>query len=158
MAAPEIAEEAMRRVIIRAVSAVLMGLGSTTGYAADELAVYVFKDGNAANGLTVALDGEIEKTVGDDGSVFFDLKTGAHILGVFDGRKLVYSAKFDSVPGQLADAAINIVTFEDPKGSIQTYSATETPGERAESSTGGLLGRITDSATNEPVRDRKSVV
>lgn len=42
-------------------------------------------------GLTAALDGEIEKPINEDGSVFFELKSGAHILGVFNGRKLMYS-------------------------------------------------------------------
>jgi len=32
--------------------------------------------------LSAALEGEIEKPINEDGSVFFDLKSGAHILGV----------------------------------------------------------------------------
>ena len=141
----------MNRVIFRLFFIMLVMLSGATAYAADELAVYVFKDRNAGTGLTVALDGDIEKAISDDGSVYFDLAAGAHILGVFDRRKLVYSVKFDSVPGQLADAVINLVTFEDSQGSVQTYLPTETPGERAGAPTGGLLGRVTDVNTGEPV-------
>ncbi len=142
----------MRQVITRGLAALFVAAGfSTSVFAADELAVFVFKDGNPAEGLTAALDGEIEKPVNADGSVFFDLSSGAHILGIFDGRKLVFSKKFDSVPGDLADATVNIVTFEQPVGSIQTYSRSETPGERAKAPRGRILGRITDVATGDPV-------
>jgi len=141
----------MRQQIFRILAVVLPAMLSITAHAADELATYVFKDGNPGYGLTVALDGEIEKPVNEDGSVFFDLKSGAHILGVFNGKKLLYSVRFDSVTGQLVDATVNLVTFEPPQGNVQTYSSTETPGERAKSPTGGLLGRITDVNTGDPV-------
>ena len=145
----------MRQSILRALSfaavALVASFTSISAQAADELAAYVFKDGNPGAGLTAALDGEIEKPVDDDGSVFFDLKPGAHILGVFDGRKMLYSVRFDAANGQLVDATVNLVTFEPPQGSVQTYFPNETASQRAKGPTGGLLGRITDRSTSDPI-------
>ena len=71
----------MTRAIFRGLVIVLLGF-SSSAYAANELALYVFKDGNAATGLTVKLDGNVTKTVAEDGSIFFDLGAGSHIVTV----------------------------------------------------------------------------
>ena len=148
----------MTRAIYATLAAVVMACCSVSAYAADELAVYVFKDGNAGAGLTAILDGQVEKTIGEDGSTRFDLGPGAHIIGILDGEELVYSIKFDSVVGQYADATINLAFGQAPRGNVQTYFGNESPADRARAPTGGLLGRVSDGSTDEPVMDARIYV
>ncbi len=135
----------MRRAIAKSFATTILICCSLAAHAADELAVYVFKDGNAATGLKVRLDGSEEKTVADDGSVLFDLTVGGHIIVVLDNGKTVFSQRFDTAQGQYADISVSLRFGEEPQATLETYLQTETPSERALAPRGSLLGRVTSN-------------
>jgi len=135
----------MRSAIAKLSAAAALIWCSLVVQAADELAVYVFKDGNAATGLKVRLDGLEEKTVADDGSVFFDLSAGAHIIVVLDNGKTAFSQRFDSAQGQYADLSVALRFGTEPQATLETYLQTETPSQRSQAPSGTLLGRVTSN-------------
>ncbi|MEJ2139433.1 MAG: TonB-dependent receptor [Gammaproteobacteria bacterium] len=141
----------MRRAIAKLSAATVLICCALSIQAADELAVYVFKDGNAATGLKVRLDGLEEKTVADDGSVFFDLTVGGHIIVVLDKGNTVFSQRLDTAQGQYADLSVSLRFGEEPQASLETYFQTEAPSERALAPRGSLLGRVTSNGL--PIAD-----
>ena len=133
------------------VAAMLMaGLVNSTGFAADELAVYVFENGNPAAGRAVRLDGGSDKTIGDDGAVFFDLAAGMHAVAVIADGELIYSHRFDSALGQNADLSIELSDGAEPRATIAKYFRNEAPAERAVAAQGALAGRITSDGVPVP--------
>lgn len=133
----------MKRTRCIAIAILMIECCIKTAIAADELAVYVFKDGNAAAGLGARLDGGAEKTISDDGSVFFDLTSGAHGIAIIDNGTAIYSMRFDAAQGQYADVGITLSADKEPLASVETYFKNEAPAERALASRGAIAGRIT---------------
>jgi len=147
----------MRRIFSAVVSAVICSSWAITVEAADELVVYVFKDKNAATGLTVKLDGETERTLGEDGSASFDLRAGTHMLAVLDrSGEALHRVRFDTARGQYADISVALEFGSEPRHITEVYLSAEAPSDRALAPTGTLLGRIT-SAGN-PLDDVEIVV
>lgn len=137
------AEETMRPKLIRVLAGIVMACGTFTANAADELIVYAFKDGNPATGLVVKLDGGVERQLGEDGSVFFNLKPGGHVVAILDKGKVLSSARFDTAQGQYADVSFSLKWETEPQVSVETYLRTESPAERSAAPNGSVLGRVT---------------
>jgi len=120
-----------------------IGIVAMNAFASDELAVYVFENGNAAAGLSARLDGGPAKTIADDGSVFFDLGAGAHGIAVLRQDEVLYNFRFDSAQGQYADVMIDIAARDESRATIETYFSNEAPALRALAVPGAIFGRIT---------------
>lgn len=134
----------MKRILIKALPAAALYCCAVAAFAADELSVYAFKDGNAASGLTARLDTGEEKVLADDGSALFDLSAGAHSITILDKNgKALHNVRFDTARGQYADVSILLAFGEDPVTNINTYFPTESPAERAQAPRGTLIGTIT---------------
>jgi len=120
--------------------------------AADELAVQVSTD-DPASTLTLVLDGGETETVDGSGLAYFDLVPGAHSLQVLAGDESLYSFRFNSASGQMADAYIRLSAGADPVSGVDTYSTTETAAQRATAATGQVEGQI--SSGGAPVAGAK---
>ncbi len=127
-----------------------------------ELALYVFRDRNPAEGLTVQFDGGEEKLVGGDGGVFFDLTPGAHSVQISDNGNTLHTFRFDSAAGQYVDISVLLLGLDRPRVRIEQHFKNETAEVRAEAATGTVLGRITTSngtpVANTPVMVRRTQI
>ena len=113
--------------------------------AENELALYVFRDNVPAEGLSVRLDGGIEKTVGADGGVYFELSAGAHSVQIRDNGNTLHTFRFDSAAGQYVDISVLLLGLEEPRVRIEPWFKNETADVRSRAATGTILGRITTS-------------
>lgn len=120
--------------------------GSVPVFAADELVLYVFKDGAAGSGLTVVLDGETEASTGVDGAAYFDMVPGTHSLQILENGNPLHSFRFNYAQGQYTDISVALGAG-DPEVSIESYYATETAADRAEAPIAVLEGRVTSFGT-----------
>jgi len=114
-----------------------------------ELIVYVFKNNNAGSGLTVVLDGDQRATVGDRGSVQFDLSEGSHSVQILQGETSQHSFRFNSANNQYVDISVALEFGSDPVVNIERYFSKESSAERNQGAKGTLLGRVT--SYGEPV-------
>ena len=95
--------------------------------AADELLVYVFKNGEPLSGASVSVDDEALGNTRADGSLLASLTSGGHVLSVSIG-KLEQTTRFNSGDGQLVDLVIDL--DEPSAGYLEIYSRRETAAER----------------------------
>lgn len=123
-------------------SIVFMGFAGTA-LAQGELIIYVFKNNNAGTGLNVVLDGEQEATVGEKGSVQFDLSEGSHSVQILQGETTQHSFRFNSANGQLVDISVALEFGSEPVVNIESYFKKEAPSVRSRGPKGTLLGRVT---------------
>jgi len=98
----------MTNALPRLATGLWLLLLATQLQAANELALYVFRDNIPAEGLTVALDGDEEKLIAGDGGVFFDLNPGVHSIQIRDNGDTLHTFRFDSVSGQYAVNRISL--------------------------------------------------
>lgn len=149
-------------------SAVLLGLSlcsiANTTFAENELVVFVQRGESVFEGATLILDGVTENQVPANGLVYFDLEAGAHSLQVMDGENSIYSFRFSSGGGQMADIAILVDEPGETQVSVETYNATESAAARAAAPTGSVNGVVrvqnlgVSGATVEVVETGESVV
>ena len=121
----------------------IVGLASPAIHAANELIVYVFRDGAAAQGLSVVLDGEPGGQTRRDGSVVMDLSAGAHGVDIRDGDRSVYNFRFESARGQLADVIVNLDGASQHR--LELYAVAESAADRRDAPTGTIAGRVGSS-------------
>lgn len=114
-------------------------VASPAARAANELIVYVFRAGAGAEGLSVFLDGAESGRTRRDGSIAIDLAAGGHGVDVREGGESLYTFRFDSARGQLADAIVNL---DDDEHRIETYSQAESAADRRDAPTGTISGRV----------------
>ncbi|MBT8445480.1 MAG: carboxypeptidase-like regulatory domain-containing protein, partial [Gammaproteobacteria bacterium] len=133
----------MNQIAIRILAAFAVACCATNAFAAEELAVYVFRNGNPAAGLSARLDGGEAKSVADDGSVFFDLTSGAHGITISDNGQILYNMRFDSAQGQNADVGITLTDGKEARATVETYFKNEAAGQRALAALGAVVGRVT---------------
>lgn len=133
----------MTNALPRLVTALWLLLLATQLQAANELALYVFRDNIPAEGLTVALDGDEEKLIAGDGGVFFDLNPGVHSIQIRDNGDTLHTFRFDSVSGQYVDISVLLLGLDTPRVRIEPHFRNETAEVRSNAATGTLLGRIT---------------
>ena len=139
----------MKRSLINGLAASALVLSAMTAKAADELVIYVFKDGQAASDIAVRLDGQDEQTIGTNGSVMFDLTAGGHSIQLLQNGETVHSFRFDTALGQLTDINVALSAASSPKVAIESFFKTETASEKAKAPVGTISGRV--SARGAPL-------
>ncbi|QIB67236.1 TonB-dependent receptor [Kineobactrum salinum] len=133
----------MKSMFSRCGAAAVLLCSTLLAEAADELAVQVSQQGGAAAGLTVVLDGDQRKTLDDSGIVYFDLSAGGHSLQVLDASgTALYSLRFDSASGQLADVNIELPEVGNPRSVVESYFSTEAAAERSRAAIGMMRGQV----------------
>jgi TonB-dependent receptor len=130
--------------VLLAVTAFMGGAGA---FAAGELIVYTFEDEAPAEGLVLVLDGGKEARVRPDGSSVLDLDAGAHSIQVKRDETLLYSFRFDSARGQLADA---VVDLSRDSHFVEVYSAAESGESRRNAPKGTLSGVVASVGNRVP--------
>jgi len=150
----------MKNVLPRLVIAATLLSMFTGAQAENELALYVFRDNNPAEGLTVAIDGREEKLVAPDGGVYFDLTPGAHSIQIRDNGNTLHTFRFDSAASQFVDISVLLLGLDRPRVRIEPHFKNETADVRNSAATGTILGRITTTdgkpAAGAEVRVRKT--
>jgi outer membrane receptor protein involved in Fe transport len=136
-----------RTVLARGVGVVLMAMAFAS-QAANELVLYVFDEGKAAVDVTATLDDGDGKGLRQDGSVYFDLGSGAHSVQLRRDDETLYSFRFEVARGQLADAVVTL----DGQGEhrVEVYARTETAQERRGVPTGTLNGIVAAGGAGVP--------
>ncbi|CAA0123643.1 Uncharacterised protein [BD1-7 clade bacterium] len=111
-----------------------------------DMVLYMFKDGAAAEGFQVAVNGSATKPVKEDGSVTFNLGGGDHeaVLTSDQGEELM-KFRFTAAADQNADISIDVEEGEEPEVLVETYSVNENDAQRAEGVQGGVGGEVYDS-------------
>ena len=139
----------MRIAFSRILSALLLTACGGAAQAANELALYVFRDNNPAADLTVALDDREEKNLRRDGGAYFDLSPGGHSVQIRDNGKVLHTFRFDSAPNQLVDISVSLQGLAEPRVRIEPHFKNETAAVRLGAATGTVLGRVTSN--DQPV-------
>ena len=121
--------------VCRILPVLLCALMAPATYAADELLLYVFSDGQAVDGARVTLDGADAGKTRRDGSLFIDLTEGQHVVAVTapDGREAV--ARFAAGSGQLVDALVDVAT---DSAKVDVFARTQTAADRRDAPVGNL--------------------
>ena len=127
---------------LRLISAMYLLLSGLPALAFDELVIHVLRDGVAGKGLTVKLDGEHEKVIGEEGAVYFDMAAGAHSVQLLENGNQLHSFRFNAANNQYTDISV-VLGEEKPEVAIESYFRMETPVERAKAPRGVLEGKIT---------------
>lgn len=141
----------MKRSLYRI--AILLSLAGTTlaAKAAEELILNVYKNDEAATGITAILDGKTKKVTDRNGLASFDLGGGAHSIQLLDQDKELYSFRFDSARGQLADISVSLSDNAKPVVATETYFNSESASARASAPTGIISGTVRSNGM--PVAD-----
>lgn len=132
----------MKRSLINGLAASALVLSGMTARAADELVIYVFKDGQAASDIVIRLDGEEEEALASNGSVTFDLSAGGHSIQVLQNGEIIHSFRFDSALGQLTDINVALSAAAKPKVAVESFFKTEAAAERVKAPKGIISGRV----------------
>jgi TonB-dependent receptor len=112
---------------------------------ADELTVQVQRDGIAAEGLEVTLDGEVSQPVGGNGLVVFDLDAGQHSIQVTESGSTLHTFRFSAASDQLADISVDLSDPDSPMVAVESYNTTETAEQLVAAATGSVQGRVTSA-------------
>ncbi|WP_317933462.1 TonB-dependent receptor [Halioxenophilus sp. WMMB6] len=137
----------MKRSLINGLAASALVLSSLTAKAADELVIYVFKDGEAAADVSVVLDGQTQKPLKQGGVATFDLGEGGHSVQLIQNGQTIHSFRFDSALGQLTDINVALSAASKPKVAIESFYKTETATEKAKAPAGFLQGQINSAGS-----------
>ncbi len=132
----------MKKSLINGLAASALVLSALTAKAADELVIYVFKDGEAAADITVRVDGQTEKPLSQNGSAMFDLDEGAHSIQLIQNGQTVHSFRFDSALGQLVDINVALSAASNPKVAVESFFKTESASNKANAPKGLVQGQI----------------
>ncbi|GLS25967.1 TonB-dependent receptor [Marinibactrum halimedae] len=146
----------MKTSLIRGLAASALVLNAAQAVSDDELVVTVFKNGASASGLTIKLDGQIEKPIEKNGSTTFDLDSGTHSLQLIDGTETVHSFRFDSAQGQLTDISIAVDANKETQVAIESFFKTETAQEKLSAPSGLVKGGVFSAGT--PVGNAEIIV
>ncbi len=137
-------EVSMKNLAYRCLSGIVIFSCSLSAFSADELAVYIHKDGEPAAGLNLKLDDQQTELVSDEGFAYFDLNEGQHSIQLLNSNgELIHSLRFDTAKGQLADVALTLTTNAEPQVKIETYFRRESALNRNNGATGEISGRVT---------------
>ena len=132
----------MKRSLYR-ITLLLSLAGSTlAAKAAEELVLNVYNNDKAATGITAILDGKTKKVTDRNGLASFDLSGGAHSIQLLDQDKELYSFRFDSARGQLADISVSLSDSAKPVVATETYFNSESASDRASAPTGIISGTV----------------
>lgn len=131
----------MKTLLLNTLAASALIISAAKAVADNELVVYVYKDGNAASGLSVVVDGGEEKVTSASGAVTFDLNSGAHSVQLLDNGNSIHSFRFDTAAGQLTDINVLIEGSEN-KVAVESFFKTETPLEKSKAPKGTLTGAV----------------
>ncbi|MGD8339619.1 MAG: TonB-dependent receptor [Gammaproteobacteria bacterium] len=118
---------------------------SNAAMGADELTVQVQRDGIAAEGLEVTLDGEVSQPVGGNGLVVFDLDAGQHSIQVTESGSTLHTFRFSAASDQLADISVDLSDPDSPMVAVESYNTTETAEQLVAAATGSVQGRVTSA-------------
>ena len=141
----------MKKSLINGLAASALVLSALTANAADELVIYVFKDGEAAADLTVRVDGQDEKTLSNSGSALFDLSAGAHSVQLIQNGETIHSFRFNNALGQLTDINVALSATANPKVAVESFFKTETASDKSKAPKGFVQGQV--KAQGSPVAD-----
>ncbi len=131
----------MKTFLVNSLAASVIAITAATAVADDELVVYVFKDGGAASGITVKLDGDEEELLSKAGAATFDLSGGGHSVQLLQDGESIHSFRFDSAAGQLTDINV-LIDGEDTKVAIESFFKSETAVEKSKAPKGTLRGYV----------------
>lgn len=133
----------MKRSFINGLAASALALSGMTAQAADELVIYVFKDGQAASDILVRLDGQKEQVLAPNGSATFDLAEGGHSVQLVKDGETLHSFRFDTALGQLTDINVALSAADKPKVAVESFFKSEAAVERAKAPAGTIAGLVT---------------
>ena len=140
--------------IRRTLPALISALVAQTTFAADELLLYVFDDGAAVAGATVAIDGDTVGQTRRDGSLFVDLDgTAQRVITITGPNGDVQRELFSAGSGQLVDVIADLAN-DDNEAVVDVYSRTESAADRRDAPTGSLQVTVrkgSDPAPNQLV-------
>jgi TonB-dependent receptor len=131
----------MKTLLVNTLAASALIIGAAKAVADDELVIYVFKDGNAASGLSVKVDGSEEKVTSSNGAVTFDLNSGGHSVQLLENGNTIHSFRFDTAAGQLTDINV-LIDGSDKKVAVESFFKTESPLEKSKAPKGTLSGTV----------------
>ena len=124
--------------------AVLVAVGNTA-FGADELTVQVLRDGVAADGLVVTLDGDLSQPIGSNGLVVFDLDAGQHSIQITENDSALHTFRFSAARDQLADITVDLSDPDSPLVAVESYNLTETAEQLVSAATGSVQGKVTSN-------------